>query len=311
MESSCSSTEPLPVNVHGTEMNPTGLLDAEFKKSISRFRKALFKTVVHKRDHYNPSDEGDFEEVYAVNSSTVDLASSSQSSVSLAHSFDLPSEDMQSYPTLEAQKQVTDEQRPGSPIQTTPRHPVQPGKTGCSRCKSLQDALRLAKLEDGEKQAKVVELTMLLEEAQRTNKGTNDELMKVKAKFEALFVQHAQMVAEYKAMVASCKDLEQRHCETESTKEVLMREIERLRSSKDHSLSAGRTQSNHSFDCGKDARVRKSPSLSKTTNCRRSESLKCGSSSQERQIRLHSPLSAAKVKVTLSPRASPPIKKQR
>lgn len=68
---------------------------------------------------------------------------------------------------------------------------------------------------------------------------------------------------------------------------------------------------NRSFD--KEPRLHKSPSLSRTANSRRSESLKVGSSSQERHIGAlpHSPISVAQPRTSNSPRASPVGKKHR
>lgn len=182
--------------------------DLEFKESLSRFKKALFRTVVYKRENVTPSDED------PVGSSALDWTSEEQS---LGNSGDWPLGD--SLPSLEQGKTLEVEernkgkhrgmlglQRPAaSPIQTSPRHllETQPDTNPkCSNCRCFQAALHQAHSQIESQQRSIVSLSS-------QHSSQCEELARTKFQLDSLQAQHLSSVTELHASQLNCQELRQ------------------------------------------------------------------------------------------------------
>jgi len=180
--------------------------DLEFKESLSRFKKALFRTVVYKRENVTPSDED------PMGSSALDWNSGEQS---LGNSEDWPLGE--SLPSLEQGKTVEVEernkgkhrgqqglQRPAaSPIQTSPRHllETQPDTNPkCTHCKSLQTALHQAHSQIESQQRSIASLSS-------QHSFQCEELAKCKFQYDSLQAQHLSSVTELHTSQTNCQEL--------------------------------------------------------------------------------------------------------
>ena len=274
----------------------------EFKESITRFRKALLRTVVYKRDHREASE--DYDQSEQLNSSTVDFPSSqhTQENGELEEPLEAACSEHQFLPLEQTKEGVLK-----SPIQTTPRN----GLSVCPKCTHLQQALATARLRIKQQDSKIAELTQELAESQQLNNTREEETKAVQGKLDGLFAQHLQVLADYKSLANTCQVLERQHSmlqksfsDAENLNETIQR---RTVKSKLKTPLRARPLDEHSsnFDFSGERRVRKCPSLSQTTISRRSESMKLGS--QDRHSHVHSPLGRARN----SPRASPSLRKRK
>ena len=192
--------------------------DFEFKESISRFKKALLRTVVYKRDLDQRSS--DVEQTLDVNSSSGNLTSGAVTSQSLdVKAGVLPSSQSlgnEGSADIEELVHTQGPEKPAnfSPIQTSPRLELQETiaeawETGhCERCCSMRKALSTAKQRARQQDLTVGELTAQLSLAQSSVASLTADLAKLKAKYDGLFTQHLQVISDYKAALTACKELE-------------------------------------------------------------------------------------------------------
>lgn len=180
--------------------------DFEFKESLSRFKKALFRTVVYKRDNVTPSDED------PAGSSALEWNSGEQS---VGNSEEWPMGD--SLPSLEqgkaagagVRKQGRNEmqqvvQRPAaSPIQTSPRHvqEAQPDiNPHCSHCLSLKAALHQAHIQIESHQRSFSSLSS-------QHSSQSEELARCKFQLDSLQAQHNTVLNDLQVSQTSCQEL--------------------------------------------------------------------------------------------------------
>ena len=274
----------------------------EFKESISRFRKALLRTVVYKRDHRKASEDYDQSQL---NSSTVDFPSSQQALENGDWEDPLDPEVCSEHQLLPLE--LTKEDVLKSPIQTTPRNGLR--STICPKCSHFQQALATARLQIKQQDSKIAELNKQLSSSQQLNSTREAETKALQVKLDGLFAQHLQVLADYKTLASTCQVLERQHSmlqksfsDAENWGETVQKRTKaRLKTP----LRARPLDERSNCEFSGERKVRKCPSLSQTTISRRSESLKTGS--QDRHSRLHSPLGRAHI----SPRASPGLRKRR
>lgn len=275
----------------------------DFKESISRFRKALLRTVVYKRDHRKASEDYDQSQL---NSSTVDFPSSQQELEIGDFEDPLDPEVCSEHQFLPLEQTKEDVLK--SPIQTTPRNGLRP--VICPKCSHFLQALSAARLQIKQQDSKIADLTKELSSSQQLNISREAEVKALQGKLDGLFAQHLQVLADYKTLASTCQVLERQHSmlqksfsDAENWNETAAKRTGKAKLKTP--LRARPLDERLNCDFSGERKVRKCPSLSQTTISRRSESLKSGS--QDRHSRLHSPLG----KVHISPRASPGLGKRR
>ena len=257
----------------------------EFQQSLSRFKKALFKTVVYKRELLDMSED----QSERLNSSTVDFASSHQTEEcgELEEAVDAGTLSLD-------QVEQTQAIALKSPIQTTPRNGL--STLVCCKCRHMQESLTSARLQIKQQDATIIELSKNLLDTQKESRRREEEVKTLQGKLDGLFAQHLQVLSDYKSLMNTCQVLERQHTilqksfsDAENLNETLQKKGTKVKPKTP--VRARPLDEHFTFDCAGERRVQKCPSLSQTTNNRRSESLKLGS--QDRHSHIHSPLGRA------------------